>query len=52
MKTTKKINAKWSAYDKMVAKGQMADYGVIYLDQYGCPIDDEYLIEEIRSEGK
>jgi hypothetical protein len=47
MKKTKRINPNWTAYDKSVAKCHIANYGVIYLDCYGQPIDDEYLLEEL-----
>ena len=47
MKTTKEINSAWSAYDQSVARAQLVNYGIIYLDEYGCPIDDESLLEEL-----
>ena len=47
MNTTKKINNEWSEYDRMVALSQLANYGVIYLDEYDAPVDDEYLLEEL-----
>lgn len=47
MKSTKAINPNWTAYDKSVAECQLTNYGVIYLDCYGQPIDDEYLLEEL-----
>lgn len=48
MKTTKEINSEWSEYDKMIALSQLTNYGVIYLDEYDLPIDDEYLLEELE----
>ena len=48
MKTTKEINNEWSEYDKMIALSQLMNYGVIYLDEYDLPIDDEYLLEELE----
>ena len=47
-RTTKEINPRWRKYDQLTAKAHLFNYGVIYLDEYGFPIDDEYLIEEIR----
>ena len=47
MNTTREINSAWSAYDQSVARTQLVNYGIIYLDEYGCPIDDEYLLEEL-----
>lgn len=47
MKKTKKINSEWSEYDRMVALSQLANYGVIYLDEYDQPVDDEYFLEEL-----
>lgn len=46
--TTTEINPRWRKYDQLTAKAHLFNYGVIYLDEYGFPIDDEYLIEEIR----
>ena len=46
--TTTEINPRWRQYDQLTAKAHLFNYGVIYLDEYGFPIDDEYLIEEIR----
>ena len=46
--TTTEINSEWSNYDKTTAKTHLMNYGKIYLDEYGCPIDDDYLIDEIR----
>lgn len=47
MRTTKKINSEWSQYDRMVALSQLANYGVIFLDEYDLPVDDEYFLEEL-----
>ena len=47
MKTTKEINKEWSAYDQSVAKCHLANYGVIFLDSFGFPIDNEYETEEL-----
>lgn len=46
--TTTEINPRWRKYDQLTAKAHLFNYGVIYLDEFGFPIDDEYLIEEIR----
>ena len=43
--TTTTFNTKWSEYDMEVAKCQMFNYGKVFLDEYGCPIDDEYELE-------
>ena len=48
MRTRKSINPRWSEYDISVAKTHLANYGVIYLDEYGCPIDDEYILEDME----
>lgn len=47
MKTTKEINENWASYDKSVAKCHLANYGVIFLDSFGLPIDDENEAEEL-----
>lgn len=31
----------------MIALSKLTNYGVIYLDEYNLPIDDEYLLEEL-----
>lgn len=46
--TTTEINPEWSHYDKTTAKAHLMNYGKIYLDEYGCPIDDDCLVDEIR----
>ena len=33
-------------YDRSVMKGQIATYGMIFLDEYGKPVDNEYEQEE------
>lgn len=45
MNTTTEINTKWNEYDKLNAKCQLENYGKIYLDEYGHPIDNEYELE-------
>lgn len=52
MRTTKKINKNWREYDKVVAQCQLWTYGVIFLDKYGCPIDNEYEQDELYEEYK
>lgn len=52
MKKTVTINPNWTAYDKSVGQSQLANYGVIYLDEYDLPIDDEYLLEDLYEEDK
>lgn len=47
MKTTKTINKEWDEYDKAVAQAQLNNYNRIFLDEYGCPIDNEYELEKL-----
>ena len=47
MRTTTEIDEKWNDYSKKVAKCQLNNYGVIFLDDYSCPIDNEYELEEL-----
>lgn len=47
MKTTTEINEKWDDYGKKVAECHLNNYGVIFLDEYGCPIDNEHELEEL-----
>lgn len=44
---TTKLDQDWSEYDMRVAKCQMSSYGKVFLDEYGCPIDDEYELESL-----
>lgn len=41
------IDEKWHEYDKSVAECQLENYGCIYLDRFGEPIDDENVLEEM-----
>jgi hypothetical protein len=41
------INPKWNSYDRTVAKAQLSNFGCIFLDEYGCPIDNEYALEKL-----
>lgn len=52
MKTTKEINKKWNTYDQSIAKCHLFNYGVIFLDYFGYPIDNEYETEELYKEFK
>lgn len=48
MKTTKDLS-KFKGYDLSVAKCHLENWGVIYLDEYGLPLDVEeviYMLEE------
>ena len=51
METTDEIRADWDPYDKSVAKCHLSNYGIIYLDDYGWPIDDFEWLEDLI-EGK
>lgn len=48
MKVTTEIDEKWNNYDKANAKCQLHNYGVIYLDEYDHPIDNEYELEDLN----
>lgn len=39
IKTRKIINNVWSEFDKAIGNCHLNNYGVIYLDEYGCPMD-------------
>lgn len=43
MKTTKDLS-KFKGYDLTVAQCHMDNWGVIYLDEYGCPLEVEDVI--------
>lgn len=44
---TDSINPKWNSYDRTVAKSQLYNFGCIYIDEYGCPIDNEYVLAKL-----
>ena len=48
MKTRKTVNDNWNEYDKVVGKNQLSNYGIIFTDKYGSPIDNEYELEELN----
>lgn len=48
MKTAITINEKWSDYEKTVARCQLLNFRIIFLDKYGKPIDNEYELEELN----
>lgn len=50
MKTTTTISSTWTAYDTTVAKAQLANYGIIFLDEYDSPIDDIDETDELYEE--
>lgn len=47
--TTSYVSGTWSKYDQDVARCQLTNYGKIYLDEYGKPIDNEYELEELAA---
>lgn len=47
--TTKSINKDWCDYDKRVAQCHLLNWGIIFLDDFGCPIDNEYELEYLAS---
>ena len=48
MKTRKTVNDNWNEYDKVVGRNQLLNYGIIFTDKYGSPIDNEYELEELN----
>lgn len=52
MNITTTINPDWGQYDTTVAECHLFNYGVIFLDEWGCPIDDEYTLEELYQQYK
>ena len=43
------IEDSWSEYDKVIARIHLQRYGQIVLDEYGLPIDNEFLLEELEN---
>ena len=41
------IDPSWSPYDKSMAEACLANFGEIFVDEWGTPIDNEYDLEEI-----
>lgn len=51
MKTTTDLT-KFKGYDLAVAKCHMENWGVVYLDEYGLPLEVEdviYMLEEMEN---
>ena len=48
MKTRKTVNDNWNEYDKVVGRNRLLNYGIIFIDKYGSPIDNEYELEELN----
>lgn len=47
MKFTRCINDDWFDYYKTTAICQLSNYGIIFLDDYGNPIDNEFELDEL-----
>ena len=43
------IEDSWSEYDKVIVRIHLQRYGKIVLDEYGLPIDNEFLLEELEN---
>ena len=52
MEVTNVIKTDWSEYDQSVAKCHLYNYGQIYLDVYGCPVDNFDWLEMVIQNGK
>jgi len=50
MNITTAIDYDWCNYDKVVGECQLISFGVIFLDNYGCPIDDDFELDELWAE--
>lgn len=48
MKKRKTINENWNEYDKSVGRSQLSNYGIIFIDEYDSPIDNEFELEELN----
>ena len=47
---TTSTNPNWSEYDRTVARSHMSNWNKIIINEYGCPIDNEYEIADIEEE--
>lgn len=47
MRTRKTVSESWSEYEQVVGRNQLLNFGVIFLDKYNKPIDNEYELEEL-----
>ena len=43
------IEDSWSEHDKVITRIHLQRFGKIVLDEYGLPIDNEFLLEELES---
>lgn len=50
MLVSKTINSKWNEYEKVVGRNQLLNFGIIFLDKYKKPIDNEFELEELNEE--
>ena len=46
--TCGKFNENWIGYDQMVARSHMSRFGVIVIDEFGQPIDNEFDLNAIE----
>lgn len=47
---TDAINERWMGYHKKVAESHLTNYGVVIVDEYGNPIDNQFDIDQILDE--
>ena len=47
MKTRKTVSESWNEYEQVVGGNQLLNFGIIFLDKYNKPIDNEYELEEL-----
>ncbi len=49
---TKKISSSWNYYNKRIAQTMLEKFGKIFLDCFGQPFEDDFLIDEILEDQK
>ena len=47
MKTTTLLGDDWIGYEKTIAKVQLENFGIIFLDEFEKPIDNEFDLEDL-----
>lgn len=50
IKITDKIDAEWNQYDMAVGRAQLDNWGIIFLDEFGQPVDNSFELEEMARE--
>ena len=50
IKITDKIDAEWNKYDAAIGQSHLDNWGIIFLDEFGLPVDNSFELEEMARE--